>query len=434
LVDYRGRWLTLVFYPRDFTLVCPTELIALGLRLEDFHTRQCEILAVSTDSLDAHARWLETPRSRGGIAGVRFPLASDLDAQVSRAYGVYLEELHVDLRGLFLIDPRGVLQYMSVHNLSVGRRSDDVLRILSALQSGGLCASDWSAGDPNLDPTESLVPGSIVSHYTIEDRVGTGSFGAVYRAHDLRLDRSVALKVLRPGAPHTALAEARAAAALSHPNICTIYAVDDASGVPFIAMEYLRGRSLGRILTQDAPLSAETAGAIAGQIAAGLAAAHTSGVVHGDLKPENIMITTEGVAKLLDFGLARRNMPNPDETVDYHPGSRAIAASSGIFGTPSYMAPEQTRGEPASPASDLFSLGVLVVEMLTGRKPFNAPNVLAVLDQIRSVDPESHASRLPAPFDQIVRAALQPYPQRRTLTMAGIAEMFPTTWAGSAFS
>src|SRR5262249_25150757 len=121
LADYRDRWLIVVFYPRDFSLVCPTELTALSARIEEFRKRGCDLLGVSTDSIESHERWINTPRAQGGLGEIRFPLASDEEGTVSRHYGVYLEHQRIALRGLFIIDPNGVLQYQGVHNLSVGR-------------------------------------------------------------------------------------------------------------------------------------------------------------------------------------------------------------------------------------------------------------------------------------------------------------------------
>src|SRR5262249_37930386 len=211
----------LVFYPRDFSLVCPTELLGLSARMVEFRRRGCDVLGVGTDSLETHERWIATPRPQGGLGGLQFPLASDQEGIVSRAYGVYLEQQRVALRGLFIIDPNGVLQYQAVPNLSVGRRTDDVLRVLAALETGGMCPEDWCTDCATLDPTQALVPGSRIGHYLIEGEVGRGTFAAVFRAHDTLLERTVALKVFRPGrlaTPLAALAEARAAAALAHPH------------------------------------------------------------------------------------------------------------------------------------------------------------------------------------------------------------------------
>jgi hypothetical protein len=149
-------------------------------------------------------------------------LASDEDGFVSRAYGMYVEGQKLALRGLFIIDPNGVLQYQVVHNLSVGRSTEEILRVLEGLQMGGLCPGERKQGEPELDVDRELQPNRVLGHYRIEAVLGSGSFGMVYRARDLALDRTVALKVIRPGgsmAPEVLLAEARSAAALTHPNV-----------------------------------------------------------------------------------------------------------------------------------------------------------------------------------------------------------------------
>ena len=420
LADHRGRWLVLVFYPRDFSLVCPTELSALSTRIDEFQSRGCDVLGVSADTLESHRRWIATPSGQGGLGGLSFPLASDADGQTCRAYGVFLEPQHMALRGLFLIDPNGVLQYAVVHNLSVGRRTDEVLRVLAALQTGGLCAENWTPGDATLNVPRQIGPGSTISHYRIEEQIGKGSFAAVYRAEDTTLRRSVALKILKMDSPlaiDRALAEARSAAALGHPNICTIYSVDDSEGLPVIAMEYLAGQSLAKLI-EAGPIPPGRAADIARQIATGMTAAHDAGIVHGDLKPANVFVTDSGTVKVLDFGLSRRAQreKDPDETTEL------LGVGSGsVAGTPSYMSPEQSAGERAEQASDVFSLGATVYEMLTGRRAFGGENVLQVLGKIRSVDADKLASDVPEPFRSIVAQALVRDAARRSITMRGIA-------------
>ncbi|MEW6300500.1 MAG: peroxiredoxin [Thermodesulfobacteriota bacterium] len=150
LSDYRGKWLVFFFYPLDFTFVCPTEITALSDRYEEFVELGADILGVSTDSVYAHRAWIQTPRARNGIAGLKYPLASDITKQVARSYGVLIEEEGVALRGLFIIDPNGILQYAVINNLNIGRSVDETLRVLQALQTGGLCPGDWRPGQRTL--------------------------------------------------------------------------------------------------------------------------------------------------------------------------------------------------------------------------------------------------------------------------------------------
>jgi len=147
LSDYDGKWLVLFFYPLDFTFVCPTEITAISDRLDDFTNLGAEVLGVSTDSVFSHRAWLKTPRSDGGIEGVKYTLAADMTHEVSEAYGVLLEDKGIALRGLFIIDPHGILQYQVVHNLNIGRSVDETIRVLEALQTGGLCPVQWKPGE-----------------------------------------------------------------------------------------------------------------------------------------------------------------------------------------------------------------------------------------------------------------------------------------------
>jgi alkyl hydroperoxide reductase subunit AhpC/predicted Ser/Thr protein kinase len=422
LDDYRDRWLVLLFYPRDFSMVCPTELTALSVQFDEFARRDCDILGISTDSVTSHQKWIATPRSQGGLGGLAFPLASDETGKVCQAYGVLLPKQHVALRGLFIIDPNGVLQYQVVHNLSVGRRSEEVLRVLDGLQTGGMCPESWSRDAPVLDPTRVLRSGSVVGQYRIEAEIGSGSFGVVYKAQDLTLERTVALKVFRPGhvsTPRKFLDEARAAAALNHPNVCTIHAVDDSDGISMIVMEYVPGQTLDRLLASG-KMPIDQARSICRQVAQGMTAAHAGRVVHGDLKPANIMVTSGGTAKIMDFGLAKKK---PQTSPMQETGDWATVDPSGLSGTPAYMSPEQARSEPASPASDVFSLGLLMYELLSGQKAIRGENLLEVLRQIDTIDAEKYAAGQPEPFATILRRTLVPDVRKREITMREIAEL-----------
>jgi peroxiredoxin (alkyl hydroperoxide reductase subunit C) len=150
LSDYRGKWLVLLFYPLDFTFVCPTELTAFSDRYEDFQGINAEIIGVSTDSAYSHRAWLKTPRDKGGVEGLKYPLAADSTKTVSRDYGVLIEARGIALRGLFVIDPEGLLRYKVVHDLNIGRSVAETLRVIQALQTGGLCQAEWKPGQATL--------------------------------------------------------------------------------------------------------------------------------------------------------------------------------------------------------------------------------------------------------------------------------------------
>lgn len=150
LSDYKGKWLVLLFYPLDFTFVCPTELISFSDRLEELQGIGAEVVGISTDSVHSHRAWLKTPVDKNGIEGVKYPLASDVGGKLAAKYNILVEEANIALRGLFIINPEGVLQYSVVHDLNIGRSVDETLRVLQGLQTGGLCAANWTPGQENL--------------------------------------------------------------------------------------------------------------------------------------------------------------------------------------------------------------------------------------------------------------------------------------------
>jgi peroxiredoxin (alkyl hydroperoxide reductase subunit C) len=150
LSDYKGKWLILMFYPLDFTFVCPTELTAFSDRLDELTGIGAEVIGVSTDSVHSHRAWIKTPRDQNGVADLQYPLASDVGGKLARAYNILVEDANIALRGLFIINPEGVLQYSVVHDLNIGRSVDETLRVLQGLQTGGLCAADWTPGQANL--------------------------------------------------------------------------------------------------------------------------------------------------------------------------------------------------------------------------------------------------------------------------------------------
>ena len=151
LSDYAGKWLVLLFYPLDFTFVCPTELTAFSDRYADFEAIGADIIGVSTDSVFSHRAWINTPRDKGGVADLNYPLAADSTKKVASDYGVLIESRGIALRGLFVIDPEGVLRYKVVHDLNIGRSAEETLRVIQALQTGGLCQAEWKPGQKTLN-------------------------------------------------------------------------------------------------------------------------------------------------------------------------------------------------------------------------------------------------------------------------------------------
>lgn len=150
LDDYKGKWLMLFFWPYDFTFVCPTEIIAFSDRYDEFLDLDCEVIGVSVDSVYTHKAWMNTSRDSNGIGPIRYPLASDITKETAQAYGVLNEKEGVAHRGLFIIDPEGILRYQVVTDMNVGRSVDETLRVLQALQAGGLCPANWKPGQSTL--------------------------------------------------------------------------------------------------------------------------------------------------------------------------------------------------------------------------------------------------------------------------------------------
>jgi peroxiredoxin (alkyl hydroperoxide reductase subunit C) len=150
LSDYKGKWLILMFYPLDFTFVCPTELTAFSDRIDELNGVGAEVIGISTDSVHSHRAWINTPRDQNGVADLQYPLASDVGGRLAAKYNILVEDANIALRGLYIINPEGILQYAVVHDLNIGRSVDETLRVLQGLQTGGLCSADWTPGQENL--------------------------------------------------------------------------------------------------------------------------------------------------------------------------------------------------------------------------------------------------------------------------------------------
>jgi eukaryotic-like serine/threonine-protein kinase len=239
----------------------------------------------------------------------------------------------------------------------------------------------------------SLAPGARLGVYEVVSRIGIGGMGEVYRACDVRLDRPVAVKILRPEITSDQerkqrfIHEAKAASALNHPNIVTVYDIGETDGTDFIVMEYVDGKTLGELIGKKG-LPAEEAMRCTVQIADALGKAHAAGIVHRDIKPSNVMITHAGLAKVLDFGLAK---PFAADIADLDSRISTIALDatreSMLAGTAAYMSPEQARGDRVGPASDVFSLGSLLYEMITGRRAFARDTTVATLAAVLRDEP-----------------------------------------------
>jgi serine/threonine-protein kinase len=252
--------------------------------------------------------------------------------------------------------------------------------------------------------------GNVVSHYRILEQVGGGGMGVVYKAEDLKLKRIVALKFLPPELTRDAHAkerfihEAQAASSLQHNNICVVYDIDETDdGQMFISMECLEGETLTKKVEQG-PLRIEETVEIATQIAQGLARAHERGIVHRDIKPANIMVTTDGMVKIVDFGLAKLS-------------GRTMLTKIGVaLGTIAYMSPEQAKGEPVDERADIWALGVILYEMISGRPPFRGTYEQAIIYQTLNAEPDPIGTLRPeTPFalQQIITKAMHKDPRER---------------------
>ena len=271
----------------------------------------------------------------------------------------------------------------------------------------------------SLGPDMSIAPGAQIGRYEVIEPIGAGGMGEVYRAHDSRLRRDVALKTIPEGVTGDASRrarferEARALAALNHPNILNVYDAETSGPVAYIVTELVTGRPLrGKLPVADAIDAAR-------QIARGLAAAHSAGVIHRDLKPDNVLRTRDGHLKIVDFGLAKMRersdgLTAGGETLTLHtqPGMAA--------GTAGYMSPEQVRGEEVDGRSDIFNIGLVLYEMLSGERAFRATSSIEMLHAILKDAPPPLADSIPAGLQQIVRRCLEKDAENRFQSAADL--------------
>jgi serine/threonine-protein kinase len=264
------------------------------------------------------------------------------------------------------------------------------------------------------DAAPALLPGAMMGWYRIERRLGHGGMGAVYLAEDTRLGRPVALKILHAGDAgddkrrERLRLEARAAASLVHPNVATVYALEEIGSQLCIVSEYVPGRTAREWLGASGPFAVADAIAVARQVASGLDAAHRRGIVHRDLKPENILVGDDLAVRILDFGIARTITPGP--------GGTRLTDTGVMVGTPGYMAPEQLEGSPGDARSDIFALGAVLYEFVTGTHPFQGKTASSTAARVLTADPVPLCSLnplFPPELDAIVAKCLAKDPAGR---------------------
>ena len=256
--------------------------------------------------------------------------------------------------------------------------------------------------------------GKTLGHYQITEKLGEGGMGVVYKARDTHLDRFVAIKVLPPEKvadperKRRFVQEAKAASALNHPNIITIYDIDQSDGTDFIAMEYVAGKTLDQRIGHRG-LRLNEALKYAVEIADALAKAHSAGIVHRDLKPTNIMVNEDGAVKVLDFGLAKLTEQIQGDESARRPtmdaGGKPITDEGVIIGTVSYMSPEQAEGKKVDARSDIFSLGSVLYEMVTGQRAFQGTSKMSTLSAILHQEPKpvsGIAPAIPADLEKLI--------------------------------
>jgi serine/threonine protein kinase/Tol biopolymer transport system component len=316
------------------------------------------------------------------------------------------------------------LEDRSAYLDELGNRDPALRQLVEELLSADAKAGSYLEHPPLGFLDKAIAPGTRIAHYEIVKQIGSGGMGEVFRARDLTLKREVAIKVLPAYVAQDAQRlrrfehEAQAAAALNHPNILAVHQFGMHEGAPYLVAELLEGETLRQVMLRG-PLPLRKAMDYAGQIAHGLAAAHEKGIVHRDLKPENIFVTEDGGVKILDFGLVKLKPPDGAEA------KQPDATQSGVvMGTAGYMAPEQVRGEDVDHRADIFAFGVILYEMLSGKRAFHRPTSAETMAAILKEDPpEISASTpsIPPALERLARRCMEKNPEERFQSALDIA-------------
>jgi eukaryotic-like serine/threonine-protein kinase len=256
-----------------------------------------------------------------------------------------------------------------------------------------------------------IEPGTRLRNYEILSQLGSGGLGVVYRAFDTHLQRPVAIKILNQASAQNEehknrmLREARIVSSLTHPHICTVYEIVRDPDITFIVMEFIEGSTLRHSIPQGG-LSTELVLRYGGQMTAALAHAHDRGIIHRDLKSANVVITPDGRSKILDFDLASRILPERDQEQSPTRSLDSLAQDGVVAGTLPYMSPEVLRGQRATPASDLWALGVLLYEMATGMLPFSGETLFEISSSILNDGPRAFPQSVPQPLRDVINRCL----------------------------
>ena len=409
LSDQKNKLCTIVyFFPKAFTPGCEMEAKRFRDDYAEIALAGATLVGVSTDDHDTQCLFAKEMRTP-------FPMIGDADKKISRAYGVLWPILERPMRVTFVVGPRRTIEAVFHHEIDVKQHHEDVLRLVDAMKRQRERRASKGEGDVERTlaiPTVSITLAGVEAFEIIRE-AGSGGLGTVFLARERATDRIVALKVLAKEADPARFArEVDVLQRLVHENVVgyVSHGVSD-DGRTWLAMEWLEGTSLSSELA-DGPLDVATSVRVARDVARGLAAAHAAGVVHRDIKPSNVLVTRNGTAKILDFGVAR-----PTENL-----VEALTRTGELVGTPAYMAPEQARTDKTVDArTDLFALGCLLFRCVVGRRVFPGSDVMELLANIIASD-APRLEGVPRELEDLCAQLLEKEMDARPQTATEVAE------------